>query len=68
MMKTKLKKKSTAKGLERGAYNKAGGMTHREIAVLMGISHQAVAQIEAAALKKLAHPAKAKILKQFLEG
>lgn len=60
----KKKKKLTFKKLNR----KSGGLTHREIASLLGISRSRVVQLEQTAMAKLAHPKNAKILKQFLEG
>lgn len=60
---TTKQKKSTVRS---GKYVHAGGLTHRQIAVIMGLSHQRVEQIEKTALAKLAKSGKAKVLKQFL--
>lgn len=59
----KTKKKSIVRSSN---YVHAGGLTHRQIAVIMGLSHQRVEQIEKTALAKLAKSGKARILKQFL--
>ena len=61
MMKTKKYRSRT------GKYERSGGMTHRQIAAIMGVSYQRVEQIERTALAKLAKSGKARILKQFLE-
>lgn len=57
-----MKKKPRSKKINR----KHGGLTHREIAALLGISRSRVVQIEQDAMAKMAHPKNAKILKQFL--
>lgn len=57
-----------SKKYKREKASSTGGMTHREIAKELGISKSLVHYIEQDALRKLAHPKNAKLLKQFLRS
>lgn len=49
-----------------GVYSASTYMTHKEIALEFGLSSARIRQIEEKALKKLQHPKRSKILKEFL--